>query len=146
MSATVTPDQVVAAARSYIGTRWHHQGRNRAGLDCVGLIVCVAHDLGVSDFDSRDYGRLPSADALREGLRAHCIELPVAALAPGLLALMRFEREPQHLAFTADYLYGGLSIVHALAQSRRVVEQRLDDLWRGRIVALYQMPGVEYAA
>lgn len=145
MSKPVLPAEVVATARSYIDTRWHHQGRNRAGLDCAGLIVCVAHDLALSDFDMRDYGRLPNADQMREVMRGQCTELPTAALAPGVVALLRFEREPQHLAIVADYLYGGLSIVHALMQSRRVVEHRLDDLWYSRIVALYALPGVEYA-
>lgn len=141
-----TPADVVTAARSYIGVRWHHQGRSRAGLDCAGLVVCVAHDLGLSDFDTRDYGRLPAGDAMRKVMRTHCTELPADALAPGVVALMRFDAEPQHLAIVADYLYGGHSIAHALMQSRRVVEHRLDDLWRGRIVSLYALPGVEYAA
>jgi len=142
----ISPDEVVTVARSYMGVPWHHQGRNRAGMDCAGLIVCVAHDLSLSEFDTRDYGRLPSGDQMRSVLREHCVELPATALAPGLVALMRFETDPQHLAIVAPYLYGGFSIVHALVQSRRVVEHRLDDLWRSRIVALYQLPGVEYAA
>lgn len=141
-----TPADVVTAARSYIGVRWHHQGRSRAGVDCAGLVVCIAHDLALSDFDTRDYGRLPAADAMRQVMRAHCTERPSDALAPGLVALMRFESEPQHLSIVADYLHGGHSIVHALAQSRRVVEHRLDDLWRSRIVALYALPSVEYPA
>lgn len=146
MSEVVTPVQVVAATRAYLGVRWHHQGRGRAGMDCAGLVVCVAHDLGLSEFDTRDYGRVPNGDTMRQVLREHCIELPANALAPGLVVLMRFDADPQHMGIVADYVHGGFSIVHALAQQRRVVEHRLDQLWLNRIVALYALPGVEYAA
>ena len=141
----VTAADVVAKAREFVSVPWRHQGRNRVGMDCAGLIICVAHDLGLSDFDTRAYGRLPQADRMRELMRKHCTELPAVKLSPGLVALMRFEAEPQHLAIIADYAYGGHGIVHALMQSRRVVEHRLDDLWRSRIVALYALPNVEYA-
>lgn len=30
-------DQIVAAARSYLGTEWRGQGRDHSGIDCVGL-------------------------------------------------------------------------------------------------------------
>ncbi|HKW82999.1 MAG TPA: NlpC/P60 family protein [Burkholderiaceae bacterium] len=139
------PELVVATARKYLGVRWHHQGRSRAGVDCAGLVVCVAHDLGLSEFDTSDYGRLPNGDTMRSLLREHCTELRADALAPGLVALMRFDGEPQHMGIVADYVHGGHSIVHALAQRRCVVEHRLDELWRRRIVALYALPGVEYA-
>jgi hypothetical protein len=142
---TVPAHLVVAAARSYLNVRWHHQGRNRAGIDCAGLVICVAHDLGLSDFDTSDYGRLPQGHEMRRLMREHCVELPANnAFAPGLVALMRFDAEEQHLAIVGDYPYGGYSLVHALVQERRVVEHRLDALWRSRTVALYQLPGVVY--
>jgi len=34
--------------------------------------------------------------------------------------------------------------VHALLQSRRVVEHRIDAVWQRRIVALFRLPGVTY--
>jgi cell wall-associated NlpC family hydrolase len=50
---------IVAAARGWIGVPWRHQGRSRAGVDCVGLIVVVCRELGLSDYDSTVYGRDP---------------------------------------------------------------------------------------
>ena len=142
-AAVAAPRDVVAAARGFLGVRWHHQGRSSAGLDCAGLVIAVAHVLGLSAFDTRDYGRLPSGQRMREILDAHCARAP--ALQPGVVALMRFEADPQHLAIVADYVYGGLSLVHALMTERRVCEHRLDTHWRARIVALYALPGVAYA-
>ena len=48
----VTRTDIVAAARGWLGVPWRHQGRSRAGVDCVGLVVVVCRSLGLSDHDS----------------------------------------------------------------------------------------------
>lgn len=142
--AAITPADVAAAARQYLNVRFQHQGRSRAGMDCAGLLIRVAQDLGLSSFDWRGYGRLPEADRMREVMRAHCIELaPDVGPSLGLVALMRFDAEPQHLAILVDHP-NGLGIIHALMLERKVTEHRLDPTWRRRIVALYALPGVQY--
>lgn len=135
-----TAAEVIACARLYIGVRYQHQGRNRAGLDCLGLVVRVCHDLGLSSFDSRAYGRLPNGDQMRAALREQCTEVDGEPRL-GLVALMRFATEPQHVGLVGDHV-GGVSLIHALAASRKVVEHRIDDAWRGRILGLYALPGV----
>ncbi len=136
--------EVVATARSYKGVRFQHQGRTRLGMDCAGLVVRVVHDLDLSTFDTRDYGKLPSGDRMRQVMREQCIELPPGAdLVPGLVALMRFDAEPMHVAIVCDHPHG-LGLVHALAASRKVTEHRLDQSWRNRVVGLYALPGVAY--
>jgi cell wall-associated NlpC family hydrolase len=132
----VTRNDVVRVARYYTGTRWHHQGRSVAGVDCAGLVVRVAHDLGLSDFDSADYGRLPLGQKMRAIMDAHMDR--VTDYQPGDVLLMRFEAEPQHLAIVTDY-----GIIHALAQARKVVEHGLNDVWISRIVAAYKFRGIE---
>lgn len=143
----ITPDQVIAAARTYTGVRWHHQGRSRAGIDCLGLLICVAHDLKLTEFDVSGYGLHPNGD-LSAGLHEQCIAQPPGTLpSPGLVAEMRFDAEPQHVALIVPYFGGGAGLLHAMSQfPRRVVEHRLDDLWRSRIVGLYALPGVTYPA
>lgn len=142
--AAVTPADVAATARAYLGVRFVHQGRSRAGMDCAGLVVRVAQDLGLSEFDWRGYGRLPEADRMREVMQSQCVELkPGTAPSLGLVALMRFEAEPQHLAIVVDHPHG-LGVVHALMAERKVAEHRLDATWSQRIVALYELPGVQY--
>ena len=142
--ATVTPADVVATARQYLGVRCRHQGRSLAGMDCAGLVVRVGHDLGLPIVDWRAYGRLPEADRFREVVRSQCRELPAGtAPALGLPAMMRFEAEPQHVAIVGDHPHG-LSLIHALMAERKVTEHRLDATWRQRIVSLYELPGVQY--
>lgn len=42
----VTGEMVVAAARKYVGVPFVDRGRDRnEGLDCIGLLLCVARDL-----------------------------------------------------------------------------------------------------
>jgi cell wall-associated NlpC family hydrolase len=41
----ITGQQVAEAARKYCGVPITEGGRSREGIDCVGLVLCVAHDL-----------------------------------------------------------------------------------------------------
>lgn len=142
---SVSVEQLIEAARGYLGVRWHHQGRSRAGVDCVGLVICVARDLGLSDYDISGYGTAP--DGRMSGiLREQCIEQPRGTEpAPGMLAEIRFDREPQHVAIVSPYRGGGHALLHAMSRfPRRVTEHRLDAVWRRSIVGLYRLPGVMY--
>ena len=46
---------IVAAARSWLGVPWRHQGRARQGIDCAGLVVLVGRGLGLTDYDTAAY-------------------------------------------------------------------------------------------
>lgn len=62
------------AARSYIGVPFYHAGRDRNGIDCIGLIACVAKDLGYKFKDDRDYS--PNAllpERMLAGISQFCI-------------------------------------------------------------------------
>jgi len=137
----VTPEQIVTEARSWLGVRWHHQGRSRAGVDCLGMVHMVGVGCGLPRVTEPAYGRLPSGDRLVEELQRYCVRCTEPAV--GLLAVFRFDGHPKHVGFIGDYLHGGLSLIHAYAINRKVVEHRLDDAWRARIVALFDLPGVE---
>lgn len=129
--------EIVIAARSFLGTRWHHQGRNRAGIDCIGLVVAVAHELGLlGELDTPNYGRIPDGRTLRAGLDLYL--QPTPTYQTGDVLLMRFETDPQHVGIVSD-----IGIIHAYAQMRKVVEHRIDEVWRKRIVCAYSFPGVE---
>lgn len=126
---------IVATARSYMGVRWHHQGRNRAGLDCVGLVLATAWDLGLTTVDFDGYGRVPDGRMLRAELDKHMDRTDSPHI--GDVLLMRIEQQPQHLAIATD-----IGIIHAHAMMRRVVEHRLDDWWSSRVVGAYAWRGV----
>lgn len=136
-----TRAEVVAEARRWVGTPFRHQGRTLGvACDCAGLVLGVAHALGLSSFVFSEYGRDPVGT-----LKALCDEhmIQTNEQAAGHVALMRFDSEPQHLAILGDYPHGGLTLIHAASQFKRVVEHRLDPKWQGKIVAIYRLPGVE---
>ncbi len=127
----VTRADVVACARSLIGVAYVHQHRDRkVGVDCVGLVIVVARELGLvaPDFDVNSYARKPDGTTLM----ARCAEFmdPVKDedVRPGHVLVLAFRKDPQHMGILGDYLYGGLSLIHAFGQTDgkgRVEERNL---------------------
>lgn len=143
---SVSGADVVAEARSYIGVKWQHQGRSRAGVDCLGLVREVGAALGLLQFDTRDYSR----QATDESMLWQCRELlqPVAAgdWRAGDIPVMRFGKN-RHIGFFGDYVHGGLSLIHAFSMApHKVVEHRFSDDWlrayQASLLAVFRFPGV----
>lgn len=126
----------INAARATLGTPFAHQGRipGRA-LDCAGVIVVAANVLGFVPEEPNAYSRSPH-DAMLESWierQPFIARVDKASMRAGDVLLMRFGSEPQHLA-----LYADPTIIHAYQAIGRVVEHRLDDKWRRRIVRVYR--------
>lgn len=134
----MTRDEIIAAARSYLGVPYLHQGRSRSGIDCIGLIVRVARDLGLAVMDAPNYTRDPEPEKLLGGLAAHLIPVPPGEAQPGDVALFRIHQEPQH---TAILTQDGMIHSYASPSANRVVEHGMGN-WRERMVAAYRFPGV----
>lgn len=137
-----TPADVVAAARSHLGTQWQHQGRlPGVALDCAGLVICVARELGLvpADWDVPPYSRRPDGSMLE-----WCDRMMQrrGAPAPGRVLVLAVRNDPQHLGIVADYRHGGLSVIHAASAAGKVVETRLMFASNFRLRAVYQLPGV----
>lgn len=129
-------ETVVAAARGWLGTPWHHQGRLKGvGVDCVGLVIGVARELGLSAVDVTGYPRRPGPTDVLNGCRAHMT--PVMEPMPGDVLAFAIDGQVQHLAIASD-----IGMIHALAAMRRVVEHRLGDVWQARLTAAFRLPGV----
>ncbi len=142
--------QVVAEARSWLRTPFAHQAHTKGvATDCGGLIAGVAIALGLlpSDFWERDfaphagYPRTPGA-GLVSALCQRFLRPVHTRPDHGDVLLLRFSAEPQHLAIVTPYRHGGLAMIHAYSRARSVVEHRLADVWRARIVAAFALPGV----
>lgn len=135
-----TRSEIVAAARGFLGVRYQHQGRSRKGMDCAGLIVMVARACGIEARDMLGYARTPDGKSLQAHLDAQAPK--TGQMQAGDILLMRFKREPQHLAIVTDYPFGGLAMIHSYAGAGQVVEHRIDKQWADRIVAVYSYPEV----
>ena len=145
---TVIAADVVAAARYYKGMRYRHQGRavgREPRIDCVGLVVCVAHDLELSSADFVGYDRRPDNKTLIAALRKYLVICSDNALAPGLVAAFDSFGEPApcHVGIVADR-QPGIAIIHASLRSRKVVEHVLNEDWQRKVRAVFAFPGVAY--
>lgn len=133
----MTRDEVIVTARSWRGIPFVHQGRTRAGVDCIGLVINVCKEVGflLPDFDVNGYERIPDGS-----LFAECDKRLVRIPAPvyGCIAVMKFDTEPQHIGFIGEHK-GHLTIIHAL-YPRDVAEHRLTTPWPSRIVGCFDIP------
>lgn len=158
---TSTINPIVACARGWIGTRFHHQGRlkktenHKGGVDCLGLLVGVAAELdlraadglSLTSFDKADYPHQPDAARLRERLLQLLTPIPIGDILPGDIVLLNIDGNPQHLAIVSDFsnpspLKGEgirLSLIHAYAPARAVVEHGLDGWWQEKIEAAFRV-------
>lgn len=134
---------ILASARACIGTRFRHQGRLvDHGLDCVGLLVCVARQCGMTVCDSPNYDRRPAHGLLEKHLCLSGLSpVDLDDMQIGDVALFQFNGPPQHVAILGD-AHRPFSMIHSYMPARHVVEHRLDDLWRQRLVGAYRFPGV----
>lgn len=143
----MTEDSIVAAARAALDTPFNHEGRQAGiGLDCAGLLVHVAREVGVEPMDRSGYARMPGNGQIEEALQEHVdagilVRVPVTDMRPGDLFLMRFagEKASRHLGICA-----GDTMIHAWAIVRKVCEHRIDETWRRSIVRVYRFSEVEH--
>jgi cell wall-associated NlpC family hydrolase len=142
----ITRAQIVAEARSWLRTPYMHQARNKGvGVDCVGLLIGVARNAGLCepDADLNGYSRQPDGQLL--GLcDAYMTRIAVADIQAGDVIATHYGMDPCHLAFIGDHPQG-LSMIHALCRADGrglVVEHRLDETNRARIVAAYALKGL----
>jgi cell wall-associated NlpC family hydrolase len=133
--------EFVAEARRYVqlAVRFRHQGRTVRGVDCAGLVYVSLVAAGHDPIDCPAYGREP----FEQGLRGYLVRnfgepIPKDEMRQGDVVLMRFKGEPCHVAIIADYIHGGLSLIHSYATVRKCVEHRIDAEWDGYIVEVFR--------
>lgn len=137
----MTAADIILTARSMLGTPFVHQGRVPGkALDCAGLVVSVAAALNIEHVDVTGYGRRPHQGLLEATVDGQeCLfSVLLNDLQPGDILLMRFAKEPQHLA-----IYAGETIIHSYEAAGQVCEHGMDDVWRKRIIRAYRFVGVE---
>jgi hypothetical protein len=127
-------------ALEYLDTPFRHRGRTKNGLDCVGLLVMVAHDLGMEVEDLRVYGREPVDRMLREYLRRNLGDPVDRPIQPDdVITLSLGGREESHVAIVAPHPHG-LGMIHTYGEVGRVVFHRIDSTRRNQIVEVFQWP------
>lgn len=158
------PTEVVECARSYLGTPYRDWGRQKGrAVDCIGLPILIAQELGLFRGDFISYQPTPRARRAEDVADLNMGSIPWvrpgwlegapekgaserAFTAPGSVGLFWYSNraEPTHFAiFAAHPADAGLTtIIHAHSSLGRVTEQSLSEFWRKRHVKTYWMPGV----
>lgn len=145
----VTRADVVAEARAWLGTPYVDKHREKGiAVDCAGLVIGAARALRLVEpaFDVNGYSRTPDGKSLLDLCDRFMTRVRLSDLKPGHVVAIRWEREPQHMGILGDYLYGGLSLIHALGTTDgkgRVVEHRLNAQTLAKVIRGYALPGVD---
>jgi len=130
-------ERIVAAARSWLGTPFAHQGRIKGlACDCVGLAVGVARELGYPVIDVRNYGVNPNPRRMGEELDRQMDRIAIGQAEAGDLIWIAWREQsasPQHLAILTE-----IGLIHAYGGAPRVVEHPIDQAWRGRFRRAYR--------
>lgn len=136
-----TRSQFIAQASTWLKTPYHHQGRVKGvGVDCIGLLVCVAEELGIDCSDvPTNYSRAPDAAELFRSLSASGHVSPTDTPRPGDIAFFRIRGQPTHFGLLTDF-----GFIHA-DQTFGVVEVPMDAKWAGRVIANYKINHLEDA-
>ena len=142
-----THEDAVRVARTYVGTPFQHMGRlPGVGLDCAGVLVCVARELKLvaPDFETPAYAPTPDGTSMLKWCSEYMTPIHRENMGPGDVVLLITDESPQHLGLLGDYPYGGLSIIHAAALARppRVIETRLMFSRIQRFVSAFSLPGI----
>lgn len=151
----ITVDEWIAALRSYSGTRFRHQGRGRGklGVDCIGLLVCAALDLGIARGANRigGYSHHPTDKDFDKWCAKFAPRLPYNRLHPverqmnvGDIMSFWIEKEgmPRHVSvYTGTDDQGRPMMIHShAAETRGVIEVPIDpNYWTRRVSSLYRL-------
>ena len=134
----MSPERIVEEARKWVGVPYLHQGRSRAGIDCVGLPIVVGQSLGLLPvrFEIANYGRLPAAELL-ERLTRYCKQ--IARPVPGCLVAVAWTKTAAHVAVCT-----GETLIHSYESVGRVIEHGYRGRWIRMTHSAWAMPGVDY--
>ena len=133
----VTIHKIIETARSYIGTKFKHQGRSKKGIDCIGLIECSLHDNGIlTKATSPGYSRNPVPNDFAAGLDEHFDRVSVMEMQPGDILWFAIDGIPRHVGFYTEVN----TVIHAYAKLKKeVIEHRLTDQWKKNIRRVYRI-------
>jgi len=130
--------KIVTAARTCVGTPFHHQGRQPGiGLDCIGLIVIALRAIGYDVSDRTDYSPRPDGQSLVNALKEHGMTR-TDNIQAGCILLFRYDHQPQHVALAT----GTNTMIHSFAPARQVVETVIGPYWQRRLLGVYQINGI----
>jgi NlpC/P60 family putative phage cell wall peptidase len=134
---------VVALARGWIGTPYHHQASCRGvGTDCLGLVRGVWRELygrepaNIPAY-SRDWSEARREETLLDAARHHFRLVALDDMRPGDVLIFRLRANT--VAKHAAILLTPATMLHAV-EGAPVSEVALSSWWRRRIAGVFAFP------
>lgn len=140
---TYAREDIVAEARRWIGTPYHHQASVRGtGSDCLGLVRGVWRALHGTEAEavpaySRDWAEATGAETMIAAARRHMIERDAPAAGDVLIFRYRAHTVAKHVGISS----GPATMIHAI-EGRAVTEVPLGTWWRRHLAAVFSFPGI----
>ena len=121
------PDDIVNEAKKWIGVKFRHCGRNKNGVDCIGLIIKVAHELDLSQYDTNSYARRPHVAEFLRGFKTHMDPICKSHMTHGDVLLTKATRFPVHCGILEVDEYGQKWFIHSSEPYGGVVREALSE-------------------
>lgn len=141
-----TRADILAQARLWIGTPYHHQASLRGvGADCLGLVRGVWCGLHGCDAEtppaySRDWAEASGTEALLGAAGRHLVAGEIAGMKAGDVLIFRFRSgvPAKHVGI----LTTPSTFIHAM-EGGAACEVPLSPWWRRRIAGVFAFPGLD---
>ncbi|MBX3523232.1 MAG: C40 family peptidase [Xanthobacteraceae bacterium] len=136
-------DEIVAAARGWIGTPYRHQASLKGvGCDCLGFLRGVWREVQGSEPElppaySADWAEAGARETLADAARRHLLEISLGEIAPGDVLLFRWRAHlpAKHCAIIAT----PKRMIHA-HDGAAVAEVYFASWWRRRLAYAFRFP------
>jgi len=140
----VKNQEIISCAKTWIDILYRHQGRSRhAGIDCAGLIICVAKELGISTFDTKAYPRIPNIiEFNRQMEKGGCRMIPFTDRANGDILRIAELRWPVHSGLLEIDRQGKEWLIHSWRPARKVIREVITKLRFSQISSVWRYPEI----
>jgi NlpC/P60 family putative phage cell wall peptidase len=141
----ITRKTIVACARSWIGTPYHHQASLKSvGADCIGLVRGIWREVFGDEPEplppySGDWAEATGREAMLQAASRHLVAIPSEIVREGdvLVFRLRAGAVAKHAGIVSDLG----RMIHA-QEGVPVAEVNIGPWWRRRIAGVFSFPHV----
>lgn len=131
----ISVDKKIEIARSWLDTPWRHNCQIKGeGVDCINFLAGVAAETGlkIAELPNR-YSRIAVNGGIEKFLNDHFERKKEIGV--WYAVLIEFSGYHNHVAITTSEN----TIIHASVLHKRVVEHKLDGIWKNSIVGYWEI-------
>lgn len=133
-------NKLVFWARSWLEVPYKDKGRDRQGIDCLGVLTMAAKDAGLSDFDTTEYPRRPVPRDFLRGMKKHLDRIQKRDAGHGDILVFVEPKHPCHIGILDVDPRGIMYVIHAYAPARKVIREAMTDERWGRALMAFRIP------